>query len=202
MKKTFLILLAMVLITPKAQAQLFSDEGIGGAIIGGIAGGIIGHNNGRKTWEGALIGTGTGLLAGTILGQNQRSRGYSSRTSYPYRSRSYSSHQPHYSSHQPHYTQSYGTQHYCPQPRVVRQVVERPVYVQSNRGYSQPAYYPEPRHTYYPQPTVVVQQPVIIQQPTVFQTQPVIVSQPVIIQQPAYIPQITVVPQGGYRVTY
>ena len=195
MKKTFLILLAMVLITPKAQAQLFSDEGIGGAIIGAIAGGIIGHNNGRKTWEGALIGTGTGLLAGTILGQDQRSRGYSSHTSYPYRSRSYSSYRPGYS-------YGYTDRRYHTGGRYEPAYYQQPTY-------AQPTYYQQPTHT----------QSAYYQQPTQYR-QPVYRSSPVF-QQPAYIPTqtnqhqpacssnhqptIIIIQQGGgggYRYSY
>ena len=35
-----------------------------GAILGGIAGAIIGHNNGRRGWEGAAYGLGAGWLLG------------------------------------------------------------------------------------------------------------------------------------------
>src|SRR2546426_11700130 len=37
-----------------------------GAALGGIAGGIIGHNNGRRTGEGIAIGAGAGLLLGSL----------------------------------------------------------------------------------------------------------------------------------------
>lgn len=34
--------------------------------MGGVAGGIIGHNNGRHGWEGAAIGVGAGLVVGGV----------------------------------------------------------------------------------------------------------------------------------------
>jgi len=189
MKKSILFILVLVLFGPEARAQFFSSEGTWGAVLGALAGQAIGHDT-----EATLIGAGTGLAFGTLMGMDHRQRGYVPRSysGRPY----YPSHR--YSTHRPHYTQTYGTQHYCPQPRVIRQVAERPVYVQSNRGHCRSTYYPEQSYAYYPQPTVL-QQPIVIQQSTVFQTQPVIVSQPVIIH---YIPQISVVPQCGYRVTY
>ncbi len=35
-------------------------------LLGGVAGAIIGHNNGRHTWQGAAIGAGTGYLLGRL----------------------------------------------------------------------------------------------------------------------------------------
>ena len=93
MKKLIIAIIGLGVLVPNAKSQI-SDQSLGGAIIGGIAGGIIGHNNGRRGWEGALIGTGAGLLAGQTLGGNRRSYGH-----------------PYY----PHRT----TGHYCPPVRVV-----------------------------------------------------------------------------------
>lgn len=72
MKSWILIGLMAVTALP-AQAQLFSSEALGGAALGGLAGGIIGHNNGRKTAEGAAIGAGAGLLLGSVV-HNERER--------------------------------------------------------------------------------------------------------------------------------
>jgi outer membrane lipoprotein SlyB len=55
-----------------AEAQLFSRESLGGAALGGLAGGIIGHNSGRRTAEGAAIGAGAGLLLGAITHNARR----------------------------------------------------------------------------------------------------------------------------------
>lgn len=42
-----------------------------GAAIGGLAGGIIGHNKDRQTAEGVAIGAAVGALAGGIYGQQK-----------------------------------------------------------------------------------------------------------------------------------
>ncbi|MSU31247.1 MAG: hypothetical protein EXS25_01035 [Pedosphaera sp.] len=47
---------------------------LSGAVLGGIAGGVIGHNNGRHAVGGIAIGAGTGLLLGTLADQTARSR--------------------------------------------------------------------------------------------------------------------------------
>ena len=170
MKKIIITSLLLGIFAPTAKSQV-SDQGIGGAILGAIAGGIIGHNNGRQGWEGALIGTGAGLLAGEIIGGNNRS--YPSHSNYPRRSH-YSSYRPSHS-----YDRYFHDAHRCPPTRVVREVVERPIFIQSSRS----SYLPQPpSYSYYPQP--------------------VMVQQPVVVQQSVYVPQITVIPQGGYRVTY
>ncbi len=59
-----------------AQAQLLSPEAVGGAALGGLAGGIIGHNSGRKTAEGVAIGAGAGLLLGTLTHNARREQHY------------------------------------------------------------------------------------------------------------------------------
>jgi uncharacterized protein YcfJ len=48
-----------------------ADPRVTGAILGGAAGAVIGHNRGRQTWEGAAIGS----LAGWILGGHAQARG-------------------------------------------------------------------------------------------------------------------------------
>lgn len=35
-------------------------------LLGGVAGAIIGHNNGRRAWQGAAIGAGTGYVLGRL----------------------------------------------------------------------------------------------------------------------------------------
>jgi uncharacterized protein YcfJ len=45
-----------------------------GTVIGGLAGGIIGHNQGRRTMEGAGIGAATGLVLGGIAEHVSRRR--------------------------------------------------------------------------------------------------------------------------------
>jgi uncharacterized protein YcfJ len=50
-----------------AKAELFSPSAMNGAALGGIAGAIIGHNNGGGGWRGAAIGAGSGLLLGSFM---------------------------------------------------------------------------------------------------------------------------------------
>lgn len=75
MKRVLLFALAVSTVF-QAKAELFSPESITGAAIGGIAGAVIGHNNGRHGGEGAAIGAGIGLLAGSIVNDNNRRNGY------------------------------------------------------------------------------------------------------------------------------
>lgn len=75
MKKLWLTFFAAATILP-AQAQLFSPESLTGAGLGAIAGGIIGHNNGRHSAEGAAIGAGVGLLAGALVRESRERHGY------------------------------------------------------------------------------------------------------------------------------
>lgn len=59
---------------------------ITGAALGGLAGGIIGHNNGRQTMEGVGIGAASGLLLGGIAeaaARRQESRHYYAQEAQP-----------------------------------------------------------------------------------------------------------------------
>lgn len=64
--RRFIGVLCAALVSLTAHAQLLSPESVTGALIGGIAGGVIGHNHHRQTAEGAAIGAGAGLLLGTL----------------------------------------------------------------------------------------------------------------------------------------
>ncbi|MBM3833262.1 MAG: hypothetical protein FJ403_08315 [Verrucomicrobia bacterium] len=70
--RRLLIVTALAATLLPANAQLFSRESLGGAALGGLAGGIIGHNSGRKTAEGAAIGAGAGLLLGALTHNARR----------------------------------------------------------------------------------------------------------------------------------
>lgn len=80
MKHFFIAACVMTALT--ANAQFFSREALGGAALGGLAGGIIGHNNGNHTAEGIGIGAGAGLLLGAIVHNEREERYY--RTPGPY----------------------------------------------------------------------------------------------------------------------
>ncbi len=43
-------------------------------LLGGVAGAIIGHNNGRHTWQGAAIGAGSGYLFGRLTEPSRTAR--------------------------------------------------------------------------------------------------------------------------------
>lgn len=90
MKTTLALGLALIALVP-ARAQVFRPEAVDGAVLGGIAGAIIGHNSGdlrHNGWKGAAIGAGAGLLLGQIIGDARDDRGYSrsgTRGEYVYR---------------------------------------------------------------------------------------------------------------------
>ena len=65
MKKSLLVIVALLGGTVSAQAQIYTSSTAQGAVIGGVAGAIIGNNSGgRHAPEGALIGA----LAGALIG--------------------------------------------------------------------------------------------------------------------------------------
>ncbi len=70
MKTPFLLGLALLVAAVPAQAQLFRPS-LNGAVLGGIAGAIIGNNSGslhHNAWQGAAIGAGAGLLLEAAAG--------------------------------------------------------------------------------------------------------------------------------------
>src|SRR4051812_8778670 len=75
--KTLLSLgLAFLALAP-AQAQIFRPEAVNGALLGGIAGAVIGNNSGslhHNAWQGAAIGAGAGLLLGNAIGDSRDDR--------------------------------------------------------------------------------------------------------------------------------
>lgn len=78
MKKTLLgfLVVASVAAIP-AQAQLFRPSVVNGALLGGVAGAIIGNNSGHggHTGEGAAIGVVAGALLGAAI-DNSRQPAY------------------------------------------------------------------------------------------------------------------------------
>ena len=84
MKKLILITLASSVLAG-AQAQLFSPEAFGGALLGTVIGGIAGSNcHHGFSGNGAAIGAGVGLAAGAILGEVRRQNDYASQPYYYY----------------------------------------------------------------------------------------------------------------------
>lgn len=74
MKTLLSLAIALVALVP-AQAQLFRPASVNGALLGGLAGAIIGNNSGslhHNAWQGAAIGAGAGLLIGSAIDANRR----------------------------------------------------------------------------------------------------------------------------------
>jgi len=72
MKALLSLGLAAFALTP-AHAQIFGPRSAGGALLGGIAGAVIGHNSGSLShngWQGAAIGAGVGALLGSAADRN------------------------------------------------------------------------------------------------------------------------------------
>jgi len=71
--KTLLSLGFALLTLAPAQAQIFGPRSVDGALLGGIAGAVIGHNSGSLShngWQGAAIGAGIGALLGAAADNN------------------------------------------------------------------------------------------------------------------------------------
>ncbi len=91
--KTLLSLGCALLTVASASAQVFRPGAVNGALLGGIAGAVIGHNSGslhHNGWQGAAIGAGVGALLGAA--SDSRSAYYDHRPiapggGYIYRSR-------------------------------------------------------------------------------------------------------------------
>lgn len=75
MKSLFVTcILALLATSVPAVAQALRPEAVNGAILGGVAGAIIGNNSGdlrHNGARGAAIGAGTGLLLGQMVGDSQ-----------------------------------------------------------------------------------------------------------------------------------
>jgi ElaB/YqjD/DUF883 family membrane-anchored ribosome-binding protein len=75
MKTTISLCLALLAVGP-VSAQIFRPEAVNGALLGGIAGAVIGHNSGslnHNGWQGAAIGAGVGAVLGSAVA-NERDR--------------------------------------------------------------------------------------------------------------------------------
>jgi hypothetical protein len=67
MKALTLSLIALTLGVAPVKAQIFQPNIVNGAILGGIAGAVIGNNSGHHTGEGAIIGTAAGAVIGSLV---------------------------------------------------------------------------------------------------------------------------------------
>ena len=70
MKMPLCLALALLAMAP-ARAQIFGSNAGGGALLGGLAGGIIGYNNHHQTGRGIAIGAASGLILGSLADQAQ-----------------------------------------------------------------------------------------------------------------------------------
>lgn len=69
--KTTLVLAITLLTGAMSSAQTLRPAAVNGALLGGVAGAIIGNNSGdlrHNAWRGAAYGAGAGLLIGSIAG--------------------------------------------------------------------------------------------------------------------------------------
>lgn len=68
MKTALSLSLALLALAP-ARAQGLRPEAVNGAVLGGIAGAVIGNNTGsHNAWKGAAIGAAAGLMVGEAVG--------------------------------------------------------------------------------------------------------------------------------------
>ena len=66
--KTMLVTLSLALVgVGSAQAQMLRPSVGGGAVVGAVAGGLIGGHNNDRWAEGAVIGAAAGALIGAVL---------------------------------------------------------------------------------------------------------------------------------------
>ena len=76
MKKVVVLLLSLAALAP-ARAQWLHPEAVEGALLGTFIGGIAGGNHCHGfSGEGAAIGAGVGLIAGSLIGESRRDRYY------------------------------------------------------------------------------------------------------------------------------
>lgn len=84
--KTALACCLALLPLVSVRAQVFRPEALNGAMLGGIAGAVIGNNSGdlhHNAWKGAAIGAGAGMLLGEAVG-NSRAAGRATQVNAPY----------------------------------------------------------------------------------------------------------------------
>ncbi|MGA3007277.1 MAG: glycine zipper family protein [Opitutaceae bacterium] len=67
--KTPICLVLSLLAATAGRAQIFGPNASTGVLLGGIAGGIIGHNDHNQTGRGIALGAASGLILGSIADQ-------------------------------------------------------------------------------------------------------------------------------------
>ncbi len=75
--KTIISISFALLAAAAAHAQVLRPAAVNGALLGGVAGAVIGHNSGdlrHNAWKGAAIGAGAGLLMGDAVGRRNDPR--------------------------------------------------------------------------------------------------------------------------------
>jgi len=76
--KNFLSLGLVIVVASSLPAQVFRPETVNGAIVGGVAGAVIGNNSSglrHNAWKGAAIGAGAGAVIGSAVGRANDERG-------------------------------------------------------------------------------------------------------------------------------
>ncbi len=76
MKTALSLSLVALFALTSAHAQILRPEAVNGAVLGGIAGAVIGNNSGdlrHNAWKGAAIGAGAGLILGEAVGNARAS---------------------------------------------------------------------------------------------------------------------------------
>lgn len=105
--KTVLLLCAAFAAVAPARAQILRPASVNGAVLGGLAGAVIGNNSGslhHNAWRGAAIGATAGALVGASLDHSRYGGAYVYRTA----PRGYVSYGNYGYSHSPRYAVSVG----------------------------------------------------------------------------------------------
>src|SRR5687767_3249236 len=163
--KTILVTVSLALAgVSTAQAQIFRPSVGGSAVVGAVAGGLIGGHNGDRWAEGAVIGAAAGALIGAAITPREPV---------------YTTPPPVYQAPASYGQQVYGQTVYSPQPGTT--VVQAPTVSNAPTVADAPT-------IYQPGPTTVVQAP-----PHVVHTQPQVVyveTAPRVVYVPAPAPRV------------
>jgi len=137
MKTIAALTLSLFALAP-VQAQVFHPETVNGAVLGGIAGAVIGNNSGslhHNAWQGAAIGAVAGGLIGSTVGES-RERGRATQVPVP----AHYSYAPAYRSYGYGYGQRYGHSYGNSYGYRGYYGYSQPGYYYSDYGYGRPSY--------------------------------------------------------------